>query len=63
MAGLAAAKRALKPGGILAVWSAGPDAAFTKRLGQSGFLTEEVVVRARSNGAGPRHMIWFAVKT
>jgi spermidine synthase len=60
MAGLAAAKRALKPGGVLAIWSAGPDAAFSKRLNQSGFATEEVVVRARSNGAGPRHVIWFA---
>lgn len=60
MAGLAAAKRALKPGGILAIWSAGPDAAFSKRLNQSGFVTDEVVVRARSNGAGPRHVIWFA---
>jgi spermidine synthase len=60
MQGLAAAKRALSPGGILAVWSAGPDAAFTRRLNQSGFVTEEVVVRARSNGAGPRHTIWFA---
>ncbi|CAN5291903.1 spermidine synthase [soil metagenome] len=62
MAGLAAARRALKPGGILAIWSAGPDAAFTKRMGQSGFTTDEIVVRARSNGAGPRHVIWFGVK-
>lgn len=63
MAGLAAAKRALRPGGILAIWSAGPDAAFTKRLNQSGFVTDEVMVRARSNGAGPRHVIWFARKS
>jgi spermidine synthase len=63
MAGLAGAKRALKPGGILAIWSAGPDAAFSKRLNQSGFATDEVVVRARSNGAGPRHVIWFATKS
>jgi spermidine synthase len=62
MAGLAAAKRALKPDGVLAVWSAAPDAAFTKRLSVSGFASDEVVVRARSNGAGPRHVIWFATK-
>jgi spermidine synthase len=62
VAGLAAAKRALKPDGILAVWSAGPDAAFTRRLRDTGFVSEEVVVRARSNGAGPRHVIWFATK-
>jgi len=57
--GLALAKRALKPGGILAVWSAAPDSAFTRRLGNAGFAVEEVVVRARSNGKGPRHVIWF----
>jgi len=60
MAGLASAKAALKPGGILAIWSAGPDAAFSRRLKDSGFIVEEVVVRARSNGKGPRHIIWFA---
>lgn len=60
MAGLASAKRALAPGGVLAVWSAAPDAAFTRRLKESGFVSDEVVVRARSNGAGPRHVIWFA---
>ena len=58
--GLAAARAALKPGGVLAVWSAGPDAAFTKRLGQAGFAVDEVRVRARSNGKGPTHTIWFA---
>jgi spermidine synthase len=60
--GLAVAKRALKPGGILAVWSAALDAAFTRRLGNAGFAVEEVVVRARSNGKGPRHVIWFGRK-
>lgn len=58
--GLAAAKRALAPGGILAIWSAAPDPVFVRRLASSGFRTEEVVVRARSNGKGPRHVIWFA---
>ena len=60
MKGLALAKAALRPGGILAVWSAGPDAAFSRRLKDSGFVVEEVAVRARSNGKGPRHVIWFA---
>ena len=58
--GLAAAKAALSTGGVLAIWSAAPDAAFTRRLTQSGFTVEEVTVRARSNGKGPRHTIWFA---
>jgi spermidine synthase len=60
MSGLARARRALKPGGILAVWSAGPDAAFARRLGDAGFLVDEVKLRARENGKGPIHIIWFA---
>jgi spermidine synthase len=58
--GLGAAMSALRPGGLLAIWSAAPDAAFTKRLRHTGFSVEEVTVRARSNGKGPRHTIWFA---
>ena len=60
--GLAAAKRALAAGGVLAIWSAWPDAPFARRLAQAGFAVEEVAVRARSNGKGPRHVIWFATK-
>ncbi len=60
--GLAAARAALCPGGILAVWSAGADAAFTRRLGQAGFAVDEVRVRARDNGKGPTHVIWFATR-
>jgi spermidine synthase len=62
VAGLAAAKAALKPGGILAVWSAGSDDPFTRRLRNAGFLVDEVAVKARDNGKGPRHVIWFAQK-
>ena len=61
-AGLAAAKAALRPGGILAIWSAAPDARFTRRLATSGFRVDEVGVRARANGKGARHVIWFAQK-
>jgi len=57
--GLAAAWRALTPGGILAVWSAAPDVKFARRLGEAGFNVEELAVRARGNGKGPRHIIWF----
>lgn len=60
--GLAAAKAALRPGGILAVWSAAPDARFARRLRDAGFAVEEVGVKARSNGKGPRHVIWFGAK-
>ncbi|MDR6832022.1 MULTISPECIES: spermidine synthase [unclassified Sphingopyxis] len=59
-AGLARAKAALKPGGVLAIWSAAPDARFTRRLTAAGFAVEEVGVRARPNGKGARHVIWFA---
>ena len=58
--GLAAAKAALRPGGILAIWSAAPDRAFTRALGEAGFAVDEVAVRARANGKGAKHVIWFA---
>ncbi len=62
--GLDAARRALRPGGILAVWSAAPDTKFARRLEDCGFDVEAVEVRARigkdGKGKGPRHMIWFA---
>ena len=61
--GLERARAALRPGGILAIWSAGADAAFTKRLKQAGFAVEEVRVRARENGKGPTHTIWFATRS
>jgi len=61
-AGLSSAMRALKPGGILAILSAGSDAAFTRRLQNAGFAVEEVAVKARDNGKGPRHVIWFATR-
>ncbi len=60
--GLAAAVAALRPGGVLAIWSAAPDAAFARRLSRAGLIVEEIAVRARSNGKGPRHIIWFATK-
>jgi spermidine synthase len=60
--GLAAAKAALKPGGILGVWSAEPDKSFSKRLRGSGFSIAEVSVRARGKRGGRRHIIWLAEK-
>ena len=60
--GLAMAKAALKPGGILAIWSTAHDKPFAKALGEAGFVVDEVAVRARSNGKGAKHVIWFAAK-
>jgi spermidine synthase len=57
--GLAAIRAALKPGGVVAIWSAAPDVVFARRLANAGFATEEIAVRARQNGKGPRHVIWF----
>ena len=53
--GLRAARSALRPGGVLAVWSSGPDARFAARLRDAGFAVEEVVARARAGGRGARH--------
>ena len=60
--GLKQAKAALKPGGILAIWSAIKDPAFAMRLKKCGFEVEEVQVRARANGKGAKHTIWFAAR-
>ncbi len=59
-AGLAAALGALRTGGLLAVWSAGPNRAFTERLCAVGFEDEPIEVRARGYTRGARHTIWFA---
>lgn len=60
--GLKAIRRALRPGGVLAVWSSGPHPAFTKRLRDAGFDVNEVNVRATTKRSGARHVIWFATK-
>jgi len=59
MDGLNAAYTALRPQGVLAVWSAGPDQAFLQRLRKVGFEVDEVRVRAHGS-KGARHIIWFA---
>ena len=60
--GLASAMKALRPGGVLAVWSAAPDTAFGRQLERTGFSVETVRVRARESGKGATHIIWFATK-
>lgn len=60
-AGLGAAWAALRPGGVLAVWSSAPDSDFTGRLRRAGFAVEEARVRAHGK-SGARHVIWLAEK-
>ena len=57
--GLAAARRALRPGGVLGVWSCAPDKAFTRRLKQAGYAVSEARVRAHGS-RGARHIVWIA---
>ena len=61
-AGLNAAYTALRPGGVLAVWSSGPNAAFSNRLRTARFDVNEVQVRATGRGGGARHVIWIATR-
>ncbi len=61
LSGLSRIKQALKPGGVVAIWSAGQDQNFTKKLKKSFQVTEKKV-RARANNKGPVHTIWIAKK-
>jgi spermidine synthase len=58
--GLKTIRRALRPRGTLAVWSSGPNPAFTKRLRDAGFGVDEVALRATAKRGGARHVIWLA---
>ena len=60
--GLKAIRRALRPNGVLAVWSSGPNPAFSKRLGAAGFDVREVAIRATTKRSGAHHVIWFATR-
>jgi spermidine synthase len=57
--GLGVAKKSLRPGGVLGVWSSTQDHAFTGRLQRSGFSVKETMVRAH-RGRGARHIVWMA---
>ncbi len=58
-AGLAATRAALKPGGVLAVWSAWEDRRFEQRLRHGGFTVQVERVRGRLKKGGPRHTIFL----
>ena len=56
--GLMRIQRALKPGGLLAVWSAEPSPVFEKRLAEVGFTARSETVRSREH-KGERHTIFL----
>jgi spermidine synthase len=58
--GLAAARAALKPSGVLAVWSSREDRRFEQRLRYGGFNVAVERVRGRLKKGGPRHTIFLA---
>ncbi|WP_315758960.1 MULTISPECIES: spermidine synthase [unclassified Bradyrhizobium] len=61
--GLRTAFAALRPGGVLAVWSSHPDDRFAPRLRKAGFAAEEINIRATGRGGGgARHVIWIATR-
>ncbi len=60
--GLAAAYMALRPGGVLAIWSSRPDPKFTQRLRKTGFDVVENPVRAKGPQGGAQHFIWIAMR-
>ncbi|MES0371288.1 MAG: hypothetical protein ABUK11_03325 [Mariprofundaceae bacterium] len=60
--GLNNAYDALKPGGVLTVWSAFTDVAFTQRMLKVGFRVKEKSVRARSARRGTKHNIWIGIR-
>ena len=59
--GLEAARKALRPGGLLAIWSAAPDTVFAGRLARAGFTVEEVRPRSPAGKRIPS-LIWAAVR-
>ena len=65
LAGLTATYAALRRGGVLATWSAGPQPAFVRRLRRAGFEVDEVKVRARGGSnrkGGGHHVVWIATR-
>lgn len=53
---------ALKPGGVLTVWSASTDPAFTQRMIKTGFNVSEQRVGSHASKRGNRHNIWIGVR-
>jgi spermidine synthase len=62
--GVRACRDALRAGGALAVWSAGPDERYRARLGKAGLEVEAHAVPAREGTSrGVRHLVYVARRT
>lgn len=61
-AGLGASFAALRPSGVLAIWSAGTDRSFARRFRSAGFEVDEIRVRARGARGGGHHTVWIGVR-
>lgn len=57
-AALARARAALRPGGVLAIWSEDPDAAFERRFAAAGFA----VTRHRAGRGGRAHIVYLGTR-
>ncbi|MEP7029355.1 MAG: spermidine synthase [Pseudolabrys sp.] len=62
VAGLSAAHAALRPGGVLAVWSSAANPKFTRRMQRTGFDVREIPVRVRGPHGAARQFIWTATR-
>ena len=60
--GLAAARAALLPSGLLSIWSVARDEPFAARFSKAGFAVEQLQVRANAGRRGARHTIWLGQK-
>ncbi|PIV15334.1 MAG: hypothetical protein COZ20_06265 [Gallionellales bacterium CG_4_10_14_3_um_filter_54_96] len=61
--GLKTAFDALRPGGVLTVWSASADPAFTQRMSKAGFAVTQQRVGSHQARRGNRHIIWVGVRS
>jgi spermidine synthase len=59
--GVRACLEALRPGGVLAVWSAGPDERYLERLERAGLRARAEAVPVRAGG-GARHVVFLGFK-
>jgi spermidine synthase len=62
-AGIRSCQRALRAGGVLAVWSTEADEGYLRRLRTAGFDATAHSVRPRSGRGGRKHVVFVAVAT